>query len=229
MPIDDSKDYAGAIPPSEAPTLLCQYAVTAGCSDENIKVCPICHHPFCQEHASRHDPECCSGCLIHEGTLMTHEPLIDDDGITHKGQVIKPVGFAFRTMITRIAEFDDDQLEAHIEYMKKQVKDAEMVLAYRRIDLAASTVEFEQRGVAKKRNLRRQGMDMIANGRLKVGGPTEAKNPAKQKAVQSLVDKMKMIAASLGIKVETPEELAKFATLLKAMRGAAQPAAQEKK
>ena len=196
---------------------LCKFSV-GGCDRYGQEVCTKCNEPFCPDHASEIDPTFCKTCLTPQHIETTKEPLVDDDGVAHNGAVITPIGAAFKTLAQRIFEMSDETLKLHIEAVKVQVKQAETVLDYRRIDLASSEVELEQRQLMERKKLR--GVKM-SEGKIKViasGGVTKD----APKKTQSAADFLAGLLKSQGVPV-TAENIAKLAQSLGALGKKAQP------
>jgi hypothetical protein len=214
----DSEDTQSDIK-EQQPQLSCKMSATSGCEGDIVGICVICREPFCDRHQSDADLESCSICTDFQTIETQKDPLVDDEGVQHKGAVIHPIGYSYRTLMRRIVEMDDYQLEAHIVHVKQQVKEAGTVLEYRRIDLSSSQVELEERGVAKSKKLRIRGMEQLANGNKVVGMPSVSgiSDVKRQKALDNVAATLKKTASMLGIKIETPQQLADFALKVKSM------------
>lgn len=200
--------------------LACKMSQTSDCLGEPIVgTCLICREPFCEKHRSDADSDSCMMCTDFQTIETSRDPLVSEDGVTHAGAVIHPIGYSYRTLMHRIVEMDDVQLEAHIVHVKKQVKEAETVLDYRRIDLSSSQVELEERGVAKAKKLRLRGVEVLAGGANKVTMPSAVSQKKNEKTLDNVAAQLKKTAAMLGIVLDTPQKLAEFALRVKAMNG----------
>lgn len=201
----------------------CKMAMHGNCADQpTVGVCAICREPFCEKHRSEVDPDSCCICVDYKSAETERGPLVSDDGVQHNGAIIHPIGYSYRTLMRRIVEMDDNQLEMHIQHVRVQVKQAETVLDYRRIDLSASTVELEERGIAKQKKLRAKGIETLANGTHAVTmpspGSTKTIEEKRAKATASVADQMKKVGAMLGLDMSKPENLVKLAQHMQKMK-----------
>lgn len=199
----------------------CKMAMVSDRCTDIIGVCVICKEPFCLEHQSEIEPDSCNICINDQTVEVKKDPLVDAEGVTHNGSVIHPIGYSYRTLMRRIVEMGDDQLIAHIEHVKKQVKDAELVVNYRRIDLSASQVELEERKVASAKKLRIKGIEMLADGKkITFMAPAPSAKTLDEKRAKAVVDvatQLQKMAKGLGIVLDTPEKLAQFAQRVQAL------------
>lgn len=148
----DETDPTIWTPPSEMEqvastegNLSCKYGSPGGsCQYPGEKVCIVCNQPFCSGHASKVDPEFCADCLKPEDASLNRQPLVDDDGVEHKGAHVEESGLgkAYKPMMQRISEMTEDQLLGHIQHYKVLVKEAERVLDYRKIALSAAELQL---------------------------------------------------------------------------------------
>ena len=200
------------------PGYECKYSATGDCSPINegspLVVCELCHSPICSNHISPYDSGCCAGCIKPESIAVKESPLIDDDGVIHKGRVIQPVGITYKTLAKRLIEMTEDELIAHIHHVREQIKEAESVLDYRRIDLSSSTTELEERQIAKRKNLRIKNVEMISSGGIKIGITSSEK---RKKALDETAKKLKVVASALNFQINGPEDLARLALAIKAI------------
>jgi hypothetical protein len=173
------------------------------CRAATHRVCPTCHGPFCEQCASILDPIYCKLCLDEPGAQLTFSPLKDSDGETHQGRDIRVSGPSFGTLCKRISDMSAYELEAHIDYYKDLVRQAEKSLDFRRVVLGASQIELAQRKDGERRRLRGIKVPHVkttltnAAGEI-VQGPTAAR--AKR-------DPVKDLAATLGVKQEDMSKL----------------------
>ena len=179
-------------------------------------ICEICRSPVCSHHTSQADPTVCIGCFSDSALAATQKPLIDTDGVIHKGRVIEPLGFTYKTLMQRLVDYTEEELIVHIHHVKAQIEEAQRVLDYRRIDLSASSVELEDRHIAKRKKLRLQGVASLANGSKSIAGPDQLPS-AKQKQLNALATKLRSVAALLGLPCKTPEDLTRVAAAVKAI------------
>ena len=189
---------------------------TDGWSDSNYIICEICRSPVCDHHISDADPNVCVGCFNDNALATQERPLVDDEGVTHKGRVIQPLGITYKTLMQRLVDYTEDELIIHIHSVKHQIEEAQRILDYRRLDMSASSVELEDRQVAKRRKLRFQGVSSIASGAKTIAGPDQLPS-AKEKQLRALASRLRSIATLLGIPCKTPEDLTKVAQAIKAI------------
>lgn len=177
-------------------------------------ICEVCRSPICPAHSSPADPTVCIGCFSDSALAAAESPLIDSDGVVHKGRVIQPLGFTYKTLMQRLVDYTEDELIAHIHHVKAQIEEAQRVLDYRRIDMSASSVELEDRQIGKRKKLRLVGVNTLANSSKSIAGPDQLPS-AKEKQLRAIANRLKTVAALLGIPCKTPEDLAKVALAIK--------------
>jgi hypothetical protein len=114
----------------------------------------------------------------------------------------------------RLVDYTEDELIAHIHHVKAQIEEAQRVLDYRRIDMSASSVELEDRQIGKRKKLRLVGVNTLANSSKSIAGPDQLPS-AKEKQLRAIANRLKTVAALLGIPCKTPEDLAKVALAIK--------------
>jgi hypothetical protein len=104
-------------------------------------VCKACNKPFCAAHVSSLDGSFCTGCVDFQNTRIESKPLIDEDGVTHKGRQLILTGETWMRNRDIIAKMTDVELQAKLTALGEAVHEAEMVLDFRRI--AKTQVESE--------------------------------------------------------------------------------------
>jgi len=184
------------------------------------RLCIVCHSPFCEEHRNPINEKVCARCTDPE-TAIKLAPLIDDEDVRHKGQILKPIGFAFKTKLQAIVEMDDDKLRSHIIDLKLQIVSLIHTLDVKRIEIASSECELEERRIGRQKRLRQQGIDMLASGaKIITNGSSGALSAAEKAArkAKKTADDLKGIASGLGIRIDSAEKLIKFAQMLKQIR-----------
>ena len=191
----------------------CKFCDNPG--DSGFIKCEICRSPICPHHTSDADPTVCVGCFSDSALAATSSPLIDEDGVIHKGRVIQPLGFTYKTLMQRLVDYTEDELIVHIHHVKQQIDEAQRILDYRRIDMSASSVELEDRQISKRKKLRLQGVNSLANGSRSIAGPDKLPSE-KEKQLRALATRLKSVAALLGIPCKTPEDLTRVAQAVKA-------------
>jgi hypothetical protein len=220
MPTNESNNGSGSGELSidlEHGQFLCKYN-TGGCERYGQEVCIQCREPFCPDHASEIDPNFCKSCLHPQSPEIeiTKEPLIDVDGVQHRGTHLTPSGSGFKSLAARISQMTDPALGQHIQFIRQQVKEAEKVLDYRRIDLSVSQLELDHRDEEVRKKLR--GTKITA-GKISVvasGAGSNANGSSRPKA-QATLDFVRDIATKMGVQLKSPEDVVKFATLLAAL------------
>lgn len=101
--------------------------------DERHGLCSSCHMYFCTQHQSEFDRSLCSVCVSIANTIIQSKPLVDEDGIAHKGRHLILSGEAWMRSRDVISSMTEPELEAKLLSLKEAVHEAEMVLDYRRI------------------------------------------------------------------------------------------------
>lgn len=124
------------------------------CGAEAHEICRHCGKTHCLEHSSPLDPQLCSECINYANTSVTSEPLTDSEGVTHKGRHIILSGEAWVRSRELIEKLTDAELEAKISAMQQAVREAEVLLDYRRINLSQLDGEKVTRGSRKAARLR---------------------------------------------------------------------------
>lgn len=159
--------------------------------DENVAgKCKKCGSDFCITHASEVDPvNYCILCLIPDEVGLTESPLIDKDGVQHKGRTLTNLGEAYKSTNKLISEMTDVEISGFITMYKVLLHDAERVVDYRRITLASAEHEKYERQVGSLRMVggtyRFGTTDAPAGVRTKVARTPKA-NTVDAKAAQVL-------------------------------------------
>lgn len=128
---------------------VCNKTDTETSSEGTLKVdiigsCVSCHKYFCTEHMSEFDRTLCSSCVSYANTMIEKKPIIDEDGVKHKGYQLILTGEAWMRSRDVISKMTDGELDVKLEVLKRAVHEAEMVLDYRRI--IHNQVENEKSG-----------------------------------------------------------------------------------
>lgn len=175
----------------------------AVCRAAPASPCIKCGQDFCPEHLSMLDNEYCNNCLPLESAGTKDEPLVDEEGVTHKGRHIIVTGEIYQTQARAISDRTDEELEIWISHYQELVRDAEKTLEYRRIMKGILLIErADRQGTASK---------ILARIRIpaakKHGGVTLRSTTAPQKLANALkaagVTKEMLegiIAAKMGVK-----------------------------
>lgn len=148
------------------------------CVRETNETCLMCHKYVCLAHLSEIDPQFCQDCVAKETSAVQVTPLVSEDGVTHEGRNILPIGSIYRekTLSRAISEMSDEQLHAFVAGTQIRVKELERGIEYARIALGTAQVEREDRDSFARRRLR--GI-RVKGGTVKIGGG-EAKERKKQ-------------------------------------------------
>ena len=194
--------------------LLCKYATIAGakdggCERYGVAVCPDCQQPYCPDHASVIDNRHCSGCLSPKEAELPKEPLVDADGITHRGFKIVPGNSTiYKSLAHQIWEMTDQQLYEYIKEAQVKIKQAEVVKDYHMIARSTAMQEQAFREGEQRRKLRGQKMPAGVKGVVKaIGASTNGKASATG------IDALKNMMDKMGI-AQTPENVMKFTAFL---------------
>lgn len=117
-----------------------------GCTETIIARCLQCSLNYCLTHASEVDPQrYCINCLLPADAEFTETPLVDKDGVTHKGRVIHPGGKAYRLSAKMVFEMTDEELRDYVISERKTVHELENIREYHRITLGAAEAEEYRR------------------------------------------------------------------------------------
>jgi hypothetical protein len=95
--------------------------------------CISCHKFYCEAHASPYERTLCAVCVNFENTKVISSPLVDDENVTHQGRKLLLTGESWMRNRDIIATMTDVELEAKLVALSEAVKEAEMVLDYRKI------------------------------------------------------------------------------------------------
>ncbi len=157
------------------------------CNAEDGLICISCHKPFCPQHVSSLDNSYCTVCVDFSNTKISSTPLVDEDGVTHQGRHIILTGETWMRNRDIIAKMTDVELEVKLLGLKQAVREAEMVLDFRRI--ALTQVESEK-GDRYSRKLGRRrligAMDSVHRNATKINGGTSPKVEAAKDVLKAL-------------------------------------------
>ncbi len=149
------------------------------------------------------DNEYCATCLPLESAGTKNEPLVDEEGVTHKGRHIIVTGEIYQTQARAISDRTDEELEIWISHYQELVRDAERTLEYRRIMKGILLIEQADRQSTASRIIARIRIPAAK----KHGGVTLRSTTAPQKLAAALraagVTKEMLegiIAAKMGVK-----------------------------
>lgn len=122
------------------------------CQEPAIFRCTKCQKLYCIDHASEVDPNrFCTECLSPADVVLQELPLKDEDGITHQGRMLKPIGKAFSNLGKLICEMTDVELTAFVVDYTAKLRDAEMSKEFIKINLGLATYEAMERKLIKQK------------------------------------------------------------------------------
>jgi len=187
-----------------------------GCKEPVLSKCKNCLLEYCLDHASEVDPEnYCATCLVPEDASFTEKPLVDSEGVQHKGRVITPVGKAYRLSSKLVFEMTEQELKDFINHEKQVVHDIENVREYHMATLGLAESEAYRREISTIAKV--GGVLRFGTSTQKVppirhrATPEEKRTKATAKASANKVDDVVANLKALGMK---PEDLV---ALLKAL------------
>ena len=157
------------------------------CSSECKTICRSCNKPFCEIHVSTLDSTYCTTCVDFSNTRIENKPLVDDEGVTHKGRQLILTGETWMRNRDIISKMTDVELEAKLTALKTAVHEAEMILDFRRI--AMTQVESEKGDRYSKKLGRRRligAMDSVHKSATKVAGTSSEKVDIAKDVIKSL-------------------------------------------
>jgi len=159
----------------------------------NISVCKACTNLFCENHSSQLDRAFCMACIDFSNTRIESKPLVDLEGVARRGRQLILTGETWMRNRDIIAKMTDVELEAKLTAITEAVREAEMILDFRRI---AKTQLESEKGDRYSRKLGRRrligAMDSVHKSATKIPGTAESK-------VEVAKDALKMLK-NLGLK-----------------------------
>lgn len=167
------------------------------CQEKPIGVCRNCRLQYCLEHASEVDPaNYCCNCLVPADAEVLRAPLVDRDGVAHKGQVITPTGKAYRLSSKMVFEMTDQELKDFIDHERAIVHDIERIREYHLITLGMAEADVYRRDIAASKKVgetlkfgyETQFVPAISNIKMnrRVGDKSKAKATKTDKVVEML-------------------------------------------
>lgn len=176
----------------------CDYV---GCSELAVYRCHKCARLYCIEHSSEIDPiRWCAECMDVTSCDVIEMPLVDAEGVRHKGRVIRPVGRAFIEQNKLISELTDEELKQFIVEYQRLLQDAEKITNLYKISLTQATHTALDREILKQKPNGPPGEFYFA---------TPAARPEKKtrSAAKSPEDRLVAAMAKAGV---TPEMILKM-------------------
>jgi hypothetical protein len=137
-------------------------SLCATCGKPASEFCPRCGQDFCSTHR----------CIMHANGMQTEdEPLIDDEGVEHRGRRIRLIGEGWPNSLRVIKDMSDSELEQQIGGLQSLLQDAIRTADYARISIAAREFELDYRKhsryvAAMKRR------EKLVQGSVRLGGKT---------------------------------------------------------
>lgn len=157
------------------------------CQLECLSLCQSCHKAFCEKHVSSLDSAFCAICVDFSNTKIESKPLVDTEGVQHKGRQLILTGETWMRNRDIIAKMTDVELEAKLTAITQAVHEAEMVLDFRRI---AKTQLESEKGDRYSRKLGRRrligAMDSVHRSATKVSGTQSEKVEIAKDALKAL-------------------------------------------
>jgi hypothetical protein len=153
----------------------------------NESKCKSCGNLFCSVHASQLDKSFCSSCIDFQNTRIENKPLTDQDGVTHKGRHLLLTGEVWMRNRDVISKMTDIELQAKLTALSQAVKEAEMILDFRRISKNQVENEIGDR-YSKKVGRRRLigAVDSVHKSSTKVPGTENEKVTIAKDALKTL-------------------------------------------
>jgi hypothetical protein len=162
------------------------------CGEPSVRICIHCGQEFCSKHF----------CMTHEFNVES-EPLVDDDGATHKGRHLKLIGEGWPHALLLMKDLTDEELDQRITDLQKALKEAIRTADYTQISLAAHEFERDYRGysrhvaaVKRREKLEKQGQIRLNAKKIKLSPDIPADIAALMKAfglTQAEAMKMKSV------------------------------------
>ena len=172
---------------------------------QTARLCLHCIKRFCPRHASPVDfSDDCFVFLPFEAVGEDKVPLIDVEGVTHKGVRLIPTGAGYKTLPKAIFDMNDGELDAFITEKAAQIHLVEKQRDY--LKIAQSTARLEKDERIENHNRALRAVKMLypkANAAIKITGNAKDKSPAgakgasNGKATFNLADFMKFAQEQL--------------------------------
>lgn len=153
----------------------------------NETKCRSCGNLFCSSHASQLDRSFCVACIDFVNTRIESKPLVDDEGVTHKGRQLILTGETWMRNRDVISRMTDIELQAKLTALTVAVREAEMILDFRRISKSQVESEIGDR-YSKKMGRRRLigAMDSVHKSATKIPGSGAEKVEVAKDVIKGL-------------------------------------------
>ena len=123
------------------------------CGLPATRICQHCGQDFCSQHF----------CITHE--LQTEsQPLVDDEGVEHKGRRIRLIGEGWPNALLLIKDLSEEELELRIKELQGLLNQAVRTADYAQISIAAHEYERDHRAhsryvaaIKRRQKLEKQG------------------------------------------------------------------------
>jgi len=183
----------------------------ADCNDLAVYRCHKCARLYCIEHSSEIDPvHFCTECLDVVACEVIEMPLVDVDGVRHRGRVIRPVGRAFIENNKLISDLNDEELKEFITQYQRLLRDAESITNLYRISLTQATHTALDREILKAKPGAGPGEYYFPTPK-----PGRERKSSARSAPKSPEDRLVAAMAKAGV---TPEKLAAILDARKAAK-----------
>lgn len=196
---------------SDAPEIVaskddhCEYPA---CKDLAVYRCHTCARLFCIEHSSEIDPvRFCTECMKIDDCNVIEMPLLDKEGVRHKGRILRPVGRAFIENNKLISDLSDEELKTFIVDYQRLLHEAESITNLYRISLTQATHTALDREIIK--------LKPSGEAYFPTLSPHEKKEKKSKTPTKSGEDRLLAAMAKAGV---TPDMIAKIIEQRKAKK-----------
>ena len=150
------------------------------CLTKSGQTCYICGRPFCKTHTSKRDRWMCSDCssdAMPTDSLSVDveiKPLVDDEGVTHKGKWITEVG-GTHIAANYIDNLTDEELAAFAHEYQGKIREAEKLMYSRIMVKDRLDIAITDREKKKTRENRAERLARTVSTRQVIAPPIVAK------------------------------------------------------
>lgn len=175
------------------------------CTEPAVYTCRHCGKAYCIDHASDIDPRhFCIECLKPAEAKLVQMPLLDAEGTTHPGRLLRPYGKAWGIFDKYIEDMSDEELRDSIKEYQALLHDLESAKNFVQINLSKMLSSAVDRTLVNAK----KSIDEL--GRETIVFQTPKKKAVKMgKAKPSTEDKLVEAMAKL-LENMSPEQLAAF-------------------
>lgn len=177
------------------------------CDSTPKSMCRHCGQEFCDQHKSRYDSHFCSNCIGDENTSLVEAPLVDDEGVEHKGRQLKLIGEGWPNLLEMIHNLTEQELEQKLGQWKSLLKQAMITNEFYRITVSAAEFEKEERRDSRRRRLEDRREALKAQGTSRLNGKASTRTTA---------DPAVKLSKDLGIPIKQARKLIEITNQMKA-------------